>query len=141
MMGTATTSRTTANFYDPWSLCQARSRRSRVLIVEDDPDLCALMALLLTGAGFETQVANNGQDALVLALDNPPRVIVLDMMMPVMDGWAFRAHQRLCVTLAAIPVIILSAVPAGRLANVGAAAALQKPFHEAELIAAVRAYC
>jgi DNA-binding response OmpR family regulator len=99
------------------------------------------MAQLLAGAGFETDVASNGQEALDKALDNPPRVIVLDMMMPVMDGWAFRAHQRYCVTLAAIPVVILSAVPVARLRNVGAAAALQKPFHENELIAAIRAHC
>jgi DNA-binding response OmpR family regulator len=140
-MGTAATNRTVANWHDPRRLCHTRSRRSRVLIVEDDRDLCELMALLLTGAGFETEVANNGQDAIDQALDNPPRVIVLDMMMPVMDGWAFRAHQRQYVTLATIPVIILSAVPVGRLRNVGAAVALQKPFHETELIAAVRAYC
>jgi DNA-binding response OmpR family regulator len=141
MTGTATTNRTVANWHDPRRLCHTRSRRSRVLIVEDDRDLCELMALLLTGAGFETDVANNGQDAIDQALDNPPRVIVLDMMMPVMDGWAFRAHQRQYVTLATIPVIILSAVPLGRLRNAGAAAAFQKPFHETELIAAVRACC
>jgi DNA-binding response OmpR family regulator len=112
-----------------------------VLIVEDDPDLREFMAHLLADAGFDPDVASNGQDALDKAHDNPPRVIVLDMMMPVMDGWAFRAHQRYCITLAAIPVVILSAVPLARLGNVGAAAAFQKPFHEDELIAAIRAHC
>jgi CheY-like chemotaxis protein len=141
MMGTATTTSTVTNWHDPRHLCYTRSRRPRVLIVEDDPDLCELMAQLLTGAGFDTNSARNGQDALKQALANPPRVIVLDMMMPVMDGWTFRAHQRYCVTLANIPVVILSAVPVGRLLNVGAAAALQKPFRAAALIATVRAYC
>ena len=118
-----------------------RSIRPRVLIVDDDRDLCELMAQLLAADGFETDVAGNGQEALDRALDNPPRVIVLDMVMPVMDGWAFRAHQRHCVTLAEIPVIIMSAVPPARLLDVGVAAAVQKPFLKDELIAAVRAYC
>ena len=129
------------NWHDTRGLRYKRAKRVRVLIVEDDPDLREFMALLLTDAGFDTDVASNGQVALDKAHDNPPRVIVLDMMMPVMDGWAFRAHQRCSATLAAIPVVILSAVPLARLGNVGAAAALQKPFHENELVAAIRAYC
>jgi DNA-binding response OmpR family regulator len=141
MMETATIDSTMANWHDTRRLCYKRSARPRVLIVEDDPDLRELMAQLLTGEGFHTDVASNGQDALDKAHENPPRVIVLDMRMPVMDGWAFRAHQKYCVTLAAIPVVILSAAPPARLRNVGAAAALQKPFHKDELIAAIRAYC
>ena len=66
-----------------------------VLIVDDDPDLREMMAMLLAEEGFDTEVASNGQDALDKARARPPRVIVLDMMMPVMDGWTFRAHQRL----------------------------------------------
>jgi len=141
MMGTATTDSTQANWHDTRALRYKRTRRARVLIVEDDPNLREFMAQLLTDAGFDTDVASNGQDALDKAHVNPPRVIVLDMMMPVMDGWAFRAHQRCSVTLAAIPVVILSAVPLAHLGNVGAAAALQKPFHENELVAAIRANC
>jgi CheY-like chemotaxis protein len=113
----------------------------RVLVVDDDPDLRAMMAQLLTGEGFDTDVASNGQDALDKAHANPPRVIVLDMTMPVMDGWAFRAHQRHDVALAGIPVVVVSAVPPARLRNVGAAAALQKPVCNDELIAAIRAHC
>jgi DNA-binding response OmpR family regulator len=115
--------------------------RPRVLVVDDDPDLCELMAQMLTGEGFDADVASNGQDALDKAHANPPRVIVLDMTMPVMDGWVFRAHQRYDALLAAIPVILLSAVQPARLRNVGAAAALRKPFHKADLIAAIRAHC
>jgi CheY-like chemotaxis protein len=62
-------------------------------------------------------------------------------MMPVMDGWMFRAHQRYCVTLAAIPVVILSGAPRERLRNVGAAAILRKPLDNDELITAIRALC
>ena len=109
-----------------------------MLIVEDDPDLRELLALLLTDAGFETEVANNGQDALHRALDNPPRVIVLDMMMPVMDGWAFRAHQRCCVTLATIPVIILSGADAHRFSELDAVAAFEKPVAMAQIASLLR---
>jgi len=141
MMGTATTNSTMSNWHDTRGLYHTHASRPRVLIVEDDPDLRGLMAQLLTNAGFDTDVAINGQDALDHALDNPPSVIVLDMMMPVMDGWAFRVYQRCCLTLANVPVVVLSAVPVDGLHNVGAAATLQKPFDGAELIAAVRAYC
>ena len=140
MTGTATISSTVANWHDARYLRYTRSKRPRVLIAEDDADLCELMVQLLEGAGFATDVASNGQDALDKALDNPPHLILLDMMMPVMDGWAFLAHQRYCVTLAAIPVVILSAAPPARLRDIGAAAALQKPFREDQLIAAIRAH-
>jgi DNA-binding response OmpR family regulator len=141
MMENAALNNAVTNWHGTPTLCFKRSTRPRVLIVEDDPDLCELMAQLLAADGFETDVASNGQEALDRAHDNPPRVIVLDMMMPVMDGWAFRAHQRYCVTLAAIPVIIVSAVPPARLLEAGVAAAVQKPFLKDELIAAIRAYC
>jgi DNA-binding response OmpR family regulator len=141
MMGTATINNTVANWHQSGRLCYKRSMRPRVLIVDDDPALCEMMAQLLTEEGFETDVACNGQDALDKAHDNPPRVIVLDMRMPVMDGWAFRAHQRYCVTLGTIPVVILSGAPSARLRNVGAAVTLQKPVQFDELVAAVRAHC
>jgi CheY-like chemotaxis protein len=115
--------------------------RPRVLVVDDDPDLCEMMSQLLTGAGFDADFASNGQDALDKAHANPPRVIVLDMTMPVMDGWEFRAHQRYDAALADIPVILVSGVSPARLRNVGAAATLRKPFHNDELIAAIRAHC
>jgi DNA-binding response OmpR family regulator len=112
-----------------------------VLIVDDDPDLREMMAMLLAEEGFDTEVASNGQDALDKARAHPPRVIVLDLMMPVMDGWTFRAHQRYDAVLSSIPVVILTAVPVARIRNVGAAAALQKPFDHHQFVSAVRAHC
>jgi CheY-like chemotaxis protein len=119
----------------------ARSVYPRVLIVDDDPDFCEVMAQLLLHAGFVTVFASNGQDALNKAHAIPPRVIVLDMTMPVMDGWTFLANQRYDTTLGAIPVVILSGAPMEYLLNLGAAAAFQKPFRPAELIATLRAHC
>jgi DNA-binding response OmpR family regulator len=129
-----------ANGHDAQSPRYTRSKGPRVLIVDDDPDLREWMAQLLTGEGFDTDVASNGQDALDKALDNPPRVIVLDLMMPVMDGWAFRDQQRRYVTIAAIPVVILSGVAGLRTVD-AAATTLQKPVTNDELIGAIRALC
>jgi two-component system chemotaxis response regulator CheY len=141
MTGTATINRTDAIGHDTPCLPYKRSLRPHVLIVDDDPDLRELMAQVLTAEGFDTDVASNGQDALDKAHDHPPRVIVLDMMMPVMDGWTFRAHQRYSVTLADIPVVVLSGVPLARVRNIGAAATLRKPVDTDELITAIRALC
>jgi two-component system chemotaxis response regulator CheY len=113
----------------------------RILIVDDDQDLREMMAVLLIKDGFETEVAADGQEALDKARAHPPNVIVLDMKLPVMDGWTFRAHQRYDEVLAPIPVVLLTAVPLARLTNVGAAAALQKPFDYQQFIATVRACC
>jgi DNA-binding response OmpR family regulator len=115
--------------------------RPRVLVVDDDTDLCEMMARMLTSEGFDTDIAINGQQALDKAHANPPGVILLDMTMPVMDGWTFRALQQGDASLAAIPVILVSALPLARLHKVGAAAILQKPFHKDQLIAAIRAHC
>jgi DNA-binding response OmpR family regulator len=141
MVGTATIDSTAATWRDARRLSDEHSMRPRVLLVDDDPDFCRMMAQLLTSEGFEADVASNGQDGLDKAHANPPRVIVLDMMMAVMDGWRFLAHQRYDAVLGVIPVVVLSAVPPEHLDNLGAAAALQKPFHTAELIATIRAQC
>ncbi|MQA30893.1 MAG: response regulator [Luteitalea sp.] len=113
----------------------------RILIVDDDPGLREMMAMALAEEGFDTDLAGNGEDALERARARPPCVIVLDMMMPVMDGWMFRAHQRYDPILSSIPVVILTAVPVARLKRVGAAAALQKPFDHQLFISTVHAHC
>ena len=66
-----------------------------VLIVEDDEDLREMMAQLLTLEGFQTAAVANGREALdYLRATAKPNVILLDLMMPVMDGWEFRRHQQ-----------------------------------------------
>ena len=81
-----------------------------VLIVEDDDEIRAGMEQLLDTAGYASVSASNGKDALEL-LRRGVRVkaILLDLMMPVMDGWAFRREQLRDPVLANIPVIVLSA--------------------------------
>jgi DNA-binding response OmpR family regulator len=112
-----------------------------ILIVEDDEDLREMMAHFFECAGFDAQVAVNGEDALAKAHARPPHVIVLDLMMPVMDGWTFRARQRDDAAIADIPVVVLSAVPTDRLRQFSAASVFQKPCDLEALLSAVRAHC
>src|SRR4026209_1348307 len=82
-----------------------------VLIVEDDEDLREMMAQLLTLEGFVAATVANGREALeYLQHASKPDVILLDLMMPVMDGWEFRRRQQADPDLAPLPVIVLSAL-------------------------------
>jgi CheY-like chemotaxis protein len=114
-----------------------------VLIVEDDPDLREMMAQLLTLEGFHTAAVANGREALnyLQTGDHPPEVILLDLMMPVMDGWEFRRQQQANPAVADVPVIVLSALDQSRAANVNAAAFLKKPLDFDRLLELVRRYC
>ena len=81
-----------------------------ILIVEDDPDLAQTVAEVLESAGYCTAIAANGREALDhLTNDNHPDLILLDMMMPVMDGWQFREEQRKLPVLDSIPVLTVTA--------------------------------
>jgi CheY-like chemotaxis protein len=82
-----------------------------VLVVEDHPDMRDALAEILSLEHFDVVTAEHGAEALrILAtLPSVPRVIVLDLHMPVMDGFAFRRAQLADVELAGIPVVVLSA--------------------------------
>ncbi len=81
-----------------------------VMVVDDDPDVREVMMEAITFAGAEVSSAENGRAALDKLLAGArPSVILLDLMMPEMDGWAFRAEQRRHPDLVDIPVIIFSA--------------------------------
>jgi CheY-like chemotaxis protein len=113
-----------------------------VLIVEDDEDLRDMMAQLLTIEGYDAATVANGREALeYLHTSAPPHVILLDLMMPVMDGWEFRRQQQADPDLARVPVIVLSALDAGRAANVEATAFLKKPLDFDRLLELVRLHC
>ena len=113
-----------------------------VLIVEDDPGLREMMAQLLTLEGLTPSTAVNGRDALdYLRRSQKPRVILLDLMMPVMDGWAFRREQWTDTALADIPVVVLSAFDQARTDDLRASAVLKKPLDFDQLLRLVRVYC
>jgi len=116
--------------------------RCPVLIVEDDNDLRDMMAQLLMLEGFQTAAVANGREALeYLNSGARPDVILLDLMMPIMDGWEFRRRQQADPAVAHVPVIVLSALDAGRAMNVSANAFLKKPLDFDRLITLVRNYC
>jgi len=113
-----------------------------VLIVEDDADLREMMAQLLSLEGFHTAAVANGREALeYLQRSESPEVILLDLMMPVMDGWEFRRHQQADPVLSHVPVIVLSALDQSRTPGVDAAAFLKKPLDFDRLLDLVRSYC
>jgi len=117
-------------------------RHCPVLIVEDDEDLREMMAQLLTLEGFQTATVANGREALeYLHRAGKPDVILLDLMMPVMDGWEFRRQQQADPAIAPVPVIVLSALDQNRAAILDATAFLKKPLDFDRLLTLVRAHC
>ncbi len=81
-----------------------------VLIVDDDAAIREVLSEVLSDEGYAVDTAANGSEALVYLQAAPrPGLILLDLMMPVMNGWEFRAAQQLDPELAAIPVITISA--------------------------------
>jgi CheY-like chemotaxis protein len=116
----------------------------RILIADDDPDLRESLRLLLELHGHSVDEASNGADALRhLDPAQPPCVILLDLMMPVMDGWQFRREQLQNPALADIPVLIISAVPTHmqRTGELGARRVFSKPFDYDDLLSEVAAIC
>jgi CheY-like chemotaxis protein len=117
----------------------------QALVVEDDEDIRDLLSTLLIVLGFEVREANNGQVGLeMLRTGWKPDLIVLDLMMPVVNGWAFRAAQRRIDGLRDVPVIVLSARrPPYREAegSFEVADILPKPFDLDNFLAAVSRHC
>ncbi len=113
----------------------------RILIVEDADDLRAIMGELLEEEGYEVIGAENGREALDrLASTEPlPRLILLDLMMPQMDGYEFRAEQRKHPRLSAIPVLLMTARGEldARADELGVSGCLKKPFKDIETILAI----
>jgi CheY-like chemotaxis protein len=116
-----------------------------VLIVDDAADLCLILTVFLEDAGYRVASAEHGQAALayLAAATTLPCLILLDLMMPIMNGHEFRARQLADPVLAAIPVVVLTAVPPGAAAAAAlqAVAVLKKPLDFAAILALVAQYC
>ena len=113
-----------------------------VFVVEDDVDTRDMMGRFLELEGFTVEVAANGKQALErLNAGVHPCVILLDLMMPVMDGWQFRSQQIRDAAIASIPVIVVSAAGKERMADIEANAYLSKPVDLEQLLAEVTQYC
>ena len=113
-----------------------------VLIVEDDLDTREMLGRFLELEGYTVETAENGKRALE-RLDSGVGacVILLDLMMPVMDGWQFRQEQVRNASLADIPVIVVSAAGRERLERIHANAYLSKPVDLDELLGCVTQFC
>jgi CheY-like chemotaxis protein len=116
----------------------------RVLIVEDDKDIRESLRELLEDEGFGVDCAVHGQDALDVLRRSAvlPSLILLDISMPVMDGFAFRIAQLADPMLAAIPVVVMTAdsnVEEKR-QRIGCTHALKKPMKPHEVLAIVACY-
>jgi CheY-like chemotaxis protein len=116
---------------------------AKVLIVDDDFALRDALCAALEGEGFSVAAVSNGEEALEYLRNGArPCLVLLDLMMPIMNGWEFRAEQRQDPELADIPVIVLSAFArSGDEELRGIGQFLRKPFQLSDLLAAVRAYC
>ncbi|HEY1295925.1 MAG TPA: response regulator [Chloroflexota bacterium] len=109
---------------------------SRVLVVDDEPLIRELVADALREVGFEIQSAANGVEAFELLRGWLPHVIVLDLMMPQLDGIGFCKRLRLTPPFARIPVLVVTAAyaPHETVERMGASAILTKPFELDHLV-------
>jgi DNA-binding response OmpR family regulator len=109
----------------------------RVLVVDDDPDILDALSEILEVEGYDVQRARNGREALQRLEQEMPDLVLLDLMMPVMDGWEF---ARSLSPGARPPIIVLSADRnvSAKAREIGALGWLAKPFELSELLAAVR---
>jgi CheY-like chemotaxis protein len=109
-----------------------------ILIVDDDPAIRATVAAILEFEGYRVEQARNGAEALVVLEQVRPRLVLLDMRMPVLDGWGFaRALTERGIQL---PILVMTAAQdAGRWEReIGAAGYLAKPFELTGLLTAVK---
>ena len=114
-----------------------------VLVVDDTEDVREVVALILDENGWDAVCASNGREALDLLHGGlQPCVILLDLCMPVMDGFEFRAEQMADPGLASIPTILLSGVydPQRAGAVMSAVATFAKPFNPTALLSAIERF-
>jgi CheY-like chemotaxis protein len=113
-----------------------------VFIIEDDVDTRDMLSRFLELEGYVVEAAANGRQALDRLADGAHAcVIVLDLMMPIMDGWEFRRRQVEDDRLKDIPTIVVSAAGRDRLSKISANAYLSKPVDMDELLARVSQFC
>jgi signal transduction histidine kinase len=107
----------------------------RLLLVEDDSSIRFALSDMLSDEGFDVTTVVNGRDALnELRHAAPPDVILLDLMMPVMDGWEFRVEQRADPLLASIPLLAMSADLSAKARAIAADGYIRKPIDFPDLL-------
>jgi CheY-like chemotaxis protein len=119
-------------------------RKPLILVIEDHELARRALAKLLSTMGYEVVEAANGREALAtLATEARPDAILLDLVMPIMDGWEFMKRQRLDWRLCTIPTIVISGVPSHdpRCLEMPIVRLLPKPYTLEQLMAAIEAEC
>ncbi len=123
----------------------SEATKPRILVVEDDPDLRTIVRLQLSSAGFEIREAENGAVGYEAIQQEVPDLVILDLMMPVMDGFGFLKRIRSSLTLQDVPVLILTASEDERNRTRGyqykADAYMSKPYDLMELTQEVTRLC
>lgn len=110
-----------------------------ILVIDDDPSILDTVAEMLEFEGYAVQVAANGAEGLAAIERRRPALVLLDMRMPVLDGWGFASRLRaLGIQL---PVVVMTAAQDAKrwAGDIAAAGYLAKPFEYQELLSAVRA--
>jgi len=127
---------------DMYSLRNHQSIDKDILIVEDEQDLSDLLLDVLETEGHRARTAGNGLEALSRIEERRPQLILLDMMMPVMDGWQFIERLRANEEWTNIPVVVMTAVydMSSLERKTGAKAILTKPFDLELIVDAVDLY-
>jgi two-component system response regulator MtrA len=107
-----------------------------ILTIDDDPAITELLSVILRANGFDVLIANNGQEGLQIIKEKSPRLIILDLMMPDMDGWQVCKAVR---SFSSVPILILSALDdpsvVASILDAGADDYLVKPVPSAVLVA------
>jgi CheY-like chemotaxis protein len=123
------------------SLGMGEHEAKSILVVDDDADIRHSLTEILVDEGYAALTAGNGSEALSLIRANhAPSLIVLDLMMPVMDGYEFLAEQKRDEDLARIPVVVVTADVRKRPEELGVAAVVAKPFSVGELLEKIETY-
>lgn len=114
-----------------------------IMIIEDDDAIREITQELLETYDYGVASAANGKDALDLLerMAIIPKLILLDLMMPVMDGWEFMERKRLNAKLAQIPVIAFSALEERKISSAHTDDVIRKPVSPDVLLSVVRKYC
>ena len=119
--------------------CLSAAPAMHVLVVEDEPAILAFLAWTLEDEGYSVATATNGREALAEMQRRTPDVLLLDLMMPVMDGWEVIAACRADPAMRRLPIVVLSAVYNGRLwERPDVQAFMPKPFDIDALLATIR---
>jgi DNA-binding response OmpR family regulator len=116
--------------------------KKKILLAEDEEHIAKLVAFKLGREGYDVTVARNGQEAIDQLVAQPWSLLILDVMMPICDGWQVLKQARATPGVAAVPVIMLTAKSyqqdMANAAELGATRFIKKPFEPATLATAVR---